>query len=163
MEDMRCRFNLSRITTLSFLAFIVSVSSEQSASQQVDAASSLRLLKEFTIPPEKSVTDSDKEGSLEAAALDKATAILEGKDGHPYEESEEGEGEGKEEEEEEEEEQFEEKDIEVASMLLGAVTLVVSLFYLVNWPDDDIRYYSMMIISMTISIFTSVLMFQGIN
>lgn len=48
-------------------------------------------------------------------------------------------------------------------MLLGAVTLVVSLFYLVNWPDDDIRYYSMMIISMTISIFTSVLMFQGIN
>ncbi|CAJ1378470.1 unnamed protein product [Effrenium voratum] len=74
------------------------------------------------------------------------------------------EGEGEEGgEEEEEEHHLTQADSEVAYMLLGAVILVVSLFYLVNWNDDDIRYYAMNIISMTMSIFSAVLMYQGIN
>lgn len=78
--------------------------------------------------------------------------------------SEEAEAEGAEGEEGEEEELIpSEADSEVAYMLLGAVIFVVSLFYLVNWDDDDIRYYSMNIISMTMSIFSAVLMYQGIN
>ncbi|CAE8624224.1 unnamed protein product, partial [Polarella glacialis] len=79
-------------------------------------------------------------------------------------EEEEEEGEKEEEEEgEEEEEHFSASDQEVAYMLLGSVALVVSLFYFVNWDDDDIRLYTWSILSMTISIFTSVLMFHGLG
>eukprot|EP00933_Yihiella_yeosuensis_P056318 TRINITY_DN5542_c0_g2_i1.p1 TRINITY_DN5542_c0_g2~~TRINITY_DN5542_c0_g2_i1.p1 ORF type:complete len:623 (+),score=96.76 TRINITY_DN5542_c0_g2_i1:76-1944(+) len=84
---------------------------------------------------------------------------------HAGEEAEHGEHgeEGEEKEEEEEEEHFGESDIEVAGMLLGAVTVVVFLFMLANYPDDEIRYYTMNIISMTVSIFAAVLFYQGIN
>jgi len=70
--------------------------------------------------------------------------------------------------EEAKEEMAEEKAAEntmqaVSWMLLGSITFQMSLFYLVNWPDVDIRYYSWMVIGNTISIFTAVLTFQSIQ
>lgn len=48
-------------------------------------------------------------------------------------------------------------------MLLGSVAFVMLLFYVVNWPDDDIRLYAWTIISTTLSIFTAVLSFSGVR
>ncbi|CAK0865223.1 unnamed protein product [Prorocentrum cordatum] len=82
--------------------------------------------------------------------------------GHPGGPLHEGEGEGEGEGEVwEEEHEFEPWDTDTSFMLLGMILSVMMLFYLTNWPDDDIRLYSWQITSSTISIFCSVLLFTG--
>jgi len=49
----------------------------------------------------------------------------------------------------------------LSGMLLGGVTYIMALFYLVSWPNQNIRLYSWQIIGNTISIFVAVLFFQA--
>lgn len=48
----------------------------------------------------------------------------------------------------------------VALMLLGFLTMVIALFYLVNFPDEDIRQATWRLLSTTLSIFLAVLIFS---
>lgn len=49
----------------------------------------------------------------------------------------------------------------VALMLLGFLTMVIGLFYLVNFPDGDIRQATWRLLSTTLSIFLAVLIFSA--
>lgn len=51
----------------------------------------------------------------------------------------------------------------ISVMLLGCMGFMMATFYLVNWPDEDIRRISWEVISSTISVFGSLLLFQGFN
>eukprot|EP00429_Kryptoperidinium_foliaceum_P003363 CAMPEP_0176026936 /NCGR_PEP_ID=MMETSP0120_2-20121206/13204_1 /TAXON_ID=160619 /ORGANISM="Kryptoperidinium foliaceum, Strain CCMP 1326" /LENGTH=502 /DNA_ID=CAMNT_0017360141 /DNA_START=35 /DNA_END=1543 /DNA_ORIENTATION=- len=44
--------------------------------------------------------------------------------------------------------------------LLGSVVLVMCVFYLVNWPDADVRLSTWQVLSMTASIFSAVLIYS---
>jgi len=51
----------------------------------------------------------------------------------------------------------------ISVMLLGCMGFMMATFYLVNWPDDDIQRISWEVISSTISVFGSLLLFQSSN
>mmetsp|Transcript_116193 Transcript_116193/g.205783 ORF Transcript_116193/g.205783 Transcript_116193/m.205783 type:complete len:631 (+) Transcript_116193:78-1970(+) len=53
--------------------------------------------------------------------------------------------------------------VAVSIMLLGFVAFVMGLFYLVNWPDEDIRQATWRLLSTTISIFLAVLIFSAVR
>jgi hypothetical protein len=51
----------------------------------------------------------------------------------------------------------------IGQMLIGSVVFFMSLFYAVNHHDADMRRYTWIVMGTTISIFSSVLLFQGVR
>ena len=55
------------------------------------------------------------------------------------------------------------KTLTASYMLIGGVTLVMAMFYLVQHPDLDIRYYSWNILTLSACIFIAVLASDVVN
>lgn len=53
--------------------------------------------------------------------------------------------------------------VAISATLTGAIIFVMAMFYLLNHADADIRRYSYEILDTTISIFSGILLFQGIH
>eukprot|EP00928_Gymnodinium_smaydae_P095339 TRINITY_DN8185_c0_g2_i2.p1 TRINITY_DN8185_c0_g2~~TRINITY_DN8185_c0_g2_i2.p1 ORF type:complete len:604 (-),score=32.29 TRINITY_DN8185_c0_g2_i2:203-1978(-) len=54
-------------------------------------------------------------------------------------------------------------DMAIAGMLVGGVSFLMMIFYVVNYDDADIQYYAWLVISSTMSIFTAVQLFDGVH
>lgn len=66
-------------------------------------------------------------------------------------------------EEEEKEEKPDTAAVATAATLMGSIAFQMSLFYLMNHNDADMRRYTYMVIVNTVSIFCAVLLFQSFN
>eukprot|EP00931_Biecheleriopsis_adriatica_P040477 TRINITY_DN23199_c0_g1_i3.p1 TRINITY_DN23199_c0_g1~~TRINITY_DN23199_c0_g1_i3.p1 ORF type:complete len:611 (+),score=111.66 TRINITY_DN23199_c0_g1_i3:22-1854(+) len=63
----------------------------------------------------------------------------------------------------EEHEEFTRVDLGCSWMLVSSFLFGIVVFYFVNYPDSDIKRYSWSIINTTLSIFTAVLIFTGVD
>lgn len=61
------------------------------------------------------------------------------------------------------EEDFTESDVVCGINLLGFVVFIMTLYYLVHWPDEDMRIYVWTVISTTISIFLAIFAFSSVQ
>lgn len=86
-----------------------------------------------------------------------------GEDGQEEEEKRRGEEKEEEEEEEIKDKILEGQDLVLAISLMGFVVFIMTLFYLVNWDDEDMRIYVWTVISTTISIFIAVFSFTSVQ
>lgn len=66
-------------------------------------------------------------------------------------------------EDEQEEEHFTRVDVGCSWTLIGSLFFTMVMFYFVNYPDDDIKRYTWSTINTTLSIFTAVLAFNGLD
>eukprot|EP00928_Gymnodinium_smaydae_P013183 TRINITY_DN14818_c0_g2_i1.p1 TRINITY_DN14818_c0_g2~~TRINITY_DN14818_c0_g2_i1.p1 ORF type:complete len:538 (+),score=88.14 TRINITY_DN14818_c0_g2_i1:108-1721(+) len=53
--------------------------------------------------------------------------------------------------------------LSVSATMLGAIACQMGLFYVVHFPDEDVRYYAYRTIGFGISLFSSLLIFSAIN
>ena len=98
---------------------------------------------------------------------------IQGKDEDPKDQEEQGKQEQQEQQEQQgqqgQQEEVEEDDthrainVVVSVMLFSSLTFIMSLFYLVNYPDPQIRAQAWRAVSQTIVIFVSVLVFNASN
>jgi len=107
---------------------------------------------------EKKEEGGEAEGEEVEEGVRQEEEVLEGEEGE--EEKEEGE-EG--EEEEEEEPEFTREDLALALALLGFITFVMWVYTLVHSHDKDMVFYTWEVLSTTIGIFVSVLLFTCID
>lgn len=113
-----------------------------------------RLLEDT--PAESDVNEFLAKGGEETGAGE--ALEKEGEEAKEGEESKEGE-----EGEEEEEEEVDPVDLTLAISLLGFITIVMALFWLVNYDDQDMKIYIWGVLSSTLSIFLAVLMFTTLS
>ena len=57
----------------------------------------------------------------------------------------------------------EEMTFAVSAMLVSAVCFVMGLFYMVNFPDEDIQYYTYHTVGLAISLFSALLIFAALK
>jgi hypothetical protein len=101
-----------------------------------------------------------KNHHVQAKSSESASSEEEGTEGEDAESSL---GEREEREEEEEAEEFNNKDLVCAICLLSFVVFIMTLYYMVNIKDEDMKIYVWTVISTTISIFLSVFAFVSVQ